>query len=67
MYPALKFCKPDKAHESKSPSKTTMKPSKEKGDAIEKLDATAETEKGMKKPDLVQHSAEDDSISIESL
>ena len=66
VYPALKPCKPDEAPESKPPSTTTMKPSKEKDDGIEKLNTEAEPEKETKKPDLSQDRNEDDSISIEA-
>ena len=66
VYPAVKPCKPDEAPKSQPPSTTTMKPSKEKDDGIEKLDTKVEPEKETKKPDLDHDSYEDYSISLES-
>ncbi|XP_029051691.1 uncharacterized protein LOC114880159 [Osmia bicornis bicornis] len=67
VYPLLKPGQPGPLPKPNPPSTTTMKPTEESDDGIEKLDTKVEPEKEMKEPVDSNENDDDDSITIDSI
>ncbi|CAK9805943.1 hypothetical protein ANTQUA_LOCUS4637 [Anthophora quadrimaculata] len=67
VYPVLKPVEPGKPPKSTPPSTTTMKPSGESDDGIEKLDTKVEPEEETKKLNKNDENSDKDSIVVDAI